>query len=417
MKIIFVTAALVVLHFSSPGQKTFTAETPCTDVVLFKTPGRWFISYRGLLDNGSEYVPLTKAQVKETTKRMDAVHQLLLKIYPQPTGLDAAWHHTAGKGSFGEQVKYVRNSQGILNREPIKEKPVASFGHVIGFFRHNCNPHNSKEILPGYPGETGTWVGIHANVLGGEMSDGGITIDGYPLCLRQPLIKKFGDFELQGIVEATLRFSTGGIVRSVLVHRKGELPYIPVTRKQYLEKCIPVVTAFWDESVKAVEEQPVRSPAEQEAEKKATIAKMEKDHARNPSGMKAAIDYYLAGYKTEQQIRDENAKKIKQDKEAALKRYQEEWGKTANEGLLDAPAIVGFFCNRIPGQEPIFVDEKNGWMVVVQNPVYMRKDLPKWVPQFFVVTWRWDEWKPQADIAKMMEEKFPFEKLQAMIDK
>jgi hypothetical protein len=42
----------------------------------------------------------------------------------------------------------------------------------------------------------------------------------------------------------------------------------------------------------------------------------------------------------------------------------------------------------------------------------MRKDLPKYVPQLFVVQWKWSERKPEADIAKLIEEKFPFEKLQ-----
>ena len=65
---------------------------------------------------------------------------------------------------------------------------------------------------------------------------------------------------------------------------------------------------------------------------------------------------------------------------------------------------------------PIFVDEKEGSMVVIENPHYMRQDLPKYVPQFFVLWWTWSESGLQPNIAKLIEEKFPFEKLQAMID-
>ena len=36
----------------------------------------------------------------------------------------------------------------------------------------------------------------------------------------------------------------------VLIHRKGILPYIPVTRKQYLEQCISYHTKIWDENIK-----------------------------------------------------------------------------------------------------------------------------------------------------------------------
>jgi len=236
---------LFVTHFSSWSQNTIKTEIPCTDEILYKTPGRWLTNYGGLLDNGSEYLGFKKAQVKETTNRMDAVREMMFKIYPEPTGVDVAWHHTIGSSSFGEQVRYVKNSQGVLNREALVVKQVASFGFVSGFFRHYCNTNNPKEIWRGYPGETGTWTYVHSNTLGGETSDGGITIGGYPVCLRQPLIEKLGDFELLGIVDATLKISTGGITRSVIVHRKGMLPYIPVTRKQYLDKCIPIVTAFW----------------------------------------------------------------------------------------------------------------------------------------------------------------------------
>ena len=144
---------------------------------------------------------------------------------------------------------------------------------------------------------------------------------------------------------------------------------------------------------------------------------MNKDFAWNPTGLKTAIDYYLAGYKTEQQIREEQLKKLKQEKDEVLKKYQDELEKTTKEGLLDAPAIVQFIWDLLLTNQTIFTDEKNGWSLVIQNPDYMRKDLPKYVPQFIVVSWQWDEWKPQADIAKLIEEKFPFEKLREMIDK
>jgi hypothetical protein len=47
----------------------------------------------------------------------------------------------------------------------------------------------------------------------------------------------------------------------------------------------------------------------------------------------------------------------------------------------------------------------------------MRKDLPKHVPQFFVMEWRWNNWQSQIEIGKLIEEEFPFDKLQSMIDK
>src|SRR4030095_626953 len=94
--------------FYAQSQKTIKTETPCSDQVLFNTPGKWFTDYGGLLDNGSEYIPLNKAQVNEAITRMNAVRDMLMKIYPEPIGVDPAWHHSIGRGSFAEQVKYVQ---------------------------------------------------------------------------------------------------------------------------------------------------------------------------------------------------------------------------------------------------------------------------------------------------------------------
>ena len=372
---------LFILHFSSWSQKTIKTTTPCNDELLFKTPGRWLRHpLMPLNDLGSAHVGLNQAQVKELTNRLDAVHQLMLKIYPEPMAVDAVWNHTVGYGTFGEQFKYERNSQGILNPIALKEKPVASFYYKSGFFRYYCNPNNSNEMWPGYPGETGTWLWVHANNLeqvAGVAHGEDMTIGGYPLHLRQPLNKLLGDFELLGTESPTLSTQ---YVRYVIVHRKGILPYIPVTRKQYLGQCIPHLTRQLNQWIKDIEEMP-------------------------------------AGTSEEKDYRNDQKKKQMESRDIILKRYQDELEKTTKEGLLDAPAIIPIGIYDMGELLPIFVDEKEGWMLVIENAEYMRKELPKYMPQFFVLVWTWNEWKPQADIAKLIEEKFPFDMLQAMIDK
>jgi hypothetical protein len=59
--------------------------------------------------------------------------------------------------------------------------------------------------------------------------------------------------------------------------------------------------------------------------------------------------------------------------------------------------------------QPIFVDEDIGYMVVIENVKYMRKDLPKYVPQILTVVMGFDEyWKPQSDVSKLILEKISF---------
>ena len=364
------------IHFSSWSQNSIKTTTPCDDTVLFRTPGRWLKAYNGLLDY-SENLNLTSAQKKEILNRLDTIHQMMLGIYPQPTALDAAWHHSISYGTFAEQVKYEPNSQGVLDRVALKEKPVAVFNYTSGFFRHYCNPNNTNEISSGYPGGTGTWIYIYANTFEAKEYGADIgTIGGYPILFGQPqpLIKKMGDFELRGIVDKEERW--------VIIHREGMLPYIPVTRKQYLDLCIAYVEKFYDKGIKLLRESPL--PFD------------DKDN---------------------REMRDAQIDKSIKNRDAALKLYRDELEKNTNEGTLALPAIVtGIFSAHLY-DVPIFVTEKEGWTLVTENPDYMRKDLPKYVPQFFVVKWIWNDWPPQADIAKLIEEKFPFDKLQAMIDK
>lgn len=58
-----------------------------------------------------------------------------------------------------------------------------------------------------------------------------------------------------------------------------------------------------------------------------------------------------------------------------------------------------------------------GSMLVIENPTYMRKELPKYIPQLFVLKWSWQPDTPGNYFRKTIEENFPVEKLQAMIDK
>jgi hypothetical protein len=300
-------------------------------------------------------------------------------------GVDAAWHHSIGRGSFAEQVRFVKNSQDILNREALIEKPVATYGFICGFFRHICNGQNPKEIWHGFPGETNTWFTVGANGIGAVATEitGGeknMLINGYPIHLLQPVKEKFDGYELFQVKEDVFPGIVASALR-ILFHRKGELPYKPVTRKQYLEQALIYLTEFYDESIKNFQQMPAGSADEQDTKK-------------------------------------EQMKNLVKNKDEVLKHYKQELEETTKNGLLESPAIIPLNVFSAALGESIFVEENIGYTVVIENPSYMRKDLPKYIPQILTVKMGWDgEWKPQADVAKLIREKFPFDKLQAMIDK
>ena len=92
------------------------------------------------------------------------------------------------------------------------------------------------------------------------------------------------------------------------------------------------------------------------------------------------------------------------------------WKSQLPNNLLDAPAIVSAL--NLTGNAPVFsTEEEGGTMLVTENPEYLRKDLPKDVPQFIVINWQWGTSIADETLRKLFEENFEVEKLQAMIDK
>ncbi len=391
------------IHFLSWSQKTIPTDGPCTTAMAEKAKGRWIKNPDNLF---------TTAEQSEVFKRLDEIHQLVLKIYPEPKGVDAVWHRTNRNQFFASQVKIDYNRDGVLKRNEINGIPVASYYYRAGFFSYFCDGVKNQ-MYQGWPGETGTWINVYVNSFdayaGGGVDDP-MTIDGRPVRMRIPVRKTWKGYELLYNDELSNN-------RSILIHRDGILPYIPVTRKQYLDHSIQHLNEIFDKTIKEMQEIPVRSLEVQEAEKKIKLAKFEKDFGQDPKRLKSAVDYFLSGYQTEQQQRDERVKAIAKNKEDILKHYQDELEKTTKEGLLGSPATIRVFHSP-DAQAPVFVKEtEGGSMLITENPAYINKDLPKHVPQFMVFRWSWDSNPPLKKIGEIVEANFPIEKLQAMIDK
>ncbi|MDX2049252.1 MAG: hypothetical protein SFU87_20880 [Chitinophagaceae bacterium] len=399
MKKQIILPLLLILNFTSWSQKSITTVERCTDAMAMQAKGKWIKTTHE-----------SASSSKEINNILDEFHNMVMKIYPQPTGVDAAWHSVEGISYFGAKQKTSAYTDGRPKYEDTELPHFRMYYYRCGFFRYSCEYNKTHTMLPGYPGETGTWLTISANNRQpaiSEVIDGSWTINGMGVRLLNPGARTYSGLGLRDAEK-------GRNYRIVLIHRKDILPYIPVTRKQYLERCIIYHTKLWDETVKRTENLPVRSLEEQEKEKNAKLAKFEKDFGKDPKRLKSAVDYYLSGYNTDQQMRDEQVQKAKKNKEQELKKFTDEVEKTTRQGLLDSPAMIREMYN----SDLIFdTDPLQANMVVIENRDYIRKDLPKHVPQFFVVDWEWSDWAPQEKIDEIMEKDFPYEKLQAMIDK
>jgi len=343
---------------------------PCSEEVLDNYKGKWLIPDIKLTNSPN------KIFSQETMKRITQLHELVKQIYPGPVGSDAYWSGTYSKSDFAYTLKYVIED-GNTQKDYLNRSQVEGWRYSMQLFAWFCSEH-ANEIWNGYPDAGGgNAIDVYANqlsVLTGEFFDDNVwTIDGRPIKAKMPVIGKWKGYDVMA--------TNGGYYADqnnewfILVTRNDILPYIPVTRKQYLDRAITYITKFYDKMISINEQIPD---------------------------------------KTE---RDENKKGSMKEKDIAVKNLQNELEKTTKEGLLSASAVVRRDAH-FQMEGPIFLPESDGGvMLTTENPNYFRKELTGYIPQLFVLSWSWGTKKWETDFRKAIEQNFPIEKLQAMIDK
>lgn len=204
----FIILLLLSIHLQSYCQLK-TIPVKCNDSVLMSIKGKW----KKEPDNITPPPNFSRAQIQEALKRMDAMHQLLQEAYPQPTGNEAGWWRNMTQGNFAASA----HSQNFIT--------TCTYSNYCAFGYYSCIPDHPYQVST--PGETSTWFRVFANsfekFLTGIGSASDMTINGLPAYWRYPLIGKWKGYGLYGL---------GDNDRSVLLTRDGQLPYIPVTRKQ-----------------------------------------------------------------------------------------------------------------------------------------------------------------------------------------
>jgi len=348
---------------------------PCTEDFINSYKGKWLIP---------ELNPSVNDYQGEVKKRLNQIQNMVYQIYPQPTGCDALFSAGSEKKSFADQVKWEL-VEGDWKQQTVKANPVYSWLYQLGLGPWVC--HGTNEIMNGYPEFSGPSLVIHANsldILPEEFLYGDEwTIDGRQIKKRMPVIGKWKGYDVMATIGGA--YADVNSEYLVLICRDGMLPYIPVTRKQYLDRAMQYVTKTYDYTNKTIQKNNDSLPAQ---------------------------------FRTSQQEIDNQKALNTKLKNDALKKYHDELEKSSADGLLDAPAVILMDPLLLTGV-PIFQpEEQGGTTLVTENPAYFRTDLPKYVPQFFTVELSWTSnlgWI--KDFKNIIEEKFPLEQLKAMIDK
>ena len=353
----------------NPHFRKLKISVPCNQEFLNNYRGRWLLPDKLVNGPNNNYS-------EAAMNRITQIHEIVKQVYPEPMGSDAYWRGTYSISDFAYTIKYV-TEEGRTQKKYLKRRQVEGWKYYMILFAWICS-ENANEMWNGYPDAGGgNAINVYANyltVLTGEFMDDDVwTIDGRPIKAKMPIIGKWKGYDVMA--------TNGGHYADqnnewfILIPRNDMLPYIPVTRKQYLDRAIAYITKFYDRLIAGSEQIP------------------------------------------DQTERDENKKRNTSQKDIAVKNLQNELQKTTKEGLLSAPAVVRRDAH-FQTEGPIFLSESDGGvMLTTENPDYFRKDLPAYVPQFFILSWSWGKEKWETDFRKAIEENFPIERLQAMIDK
>ena len=192
----------------------------------------------------------------------------------------------------------------------------------------------------------------------------------------------------------------------------NQLPYIPVTRKEYLQEATQELTASKN-SIAADWKQktPVRSAAIQEAEKKALLEQLSAQY----SGMDLQIRtrMLLRDYKTDEEYLTENTNKATADLDSTL-HIMESILKHLSPTELAKPAFVSVPAAEFQG----FEDGQTNKMLVRMNPIYFDLTLGAEKPQLFLVCWHFDSSDAAAaDIDRQLLGHLDGQKLREMLGK
>jgi len=349
---------------------------PCNDEFINNYKGKWLI-----------HEPVSAPDYHdEAMRRLNAMNDLIRKIYPQPTGGDAGWSAAFAKTSFADEVKFIP----VKDRDPEETKtklnPVYRYNYTCGLSPWVCTG-NPNEIMNMYPEGSSGFIDINENELAilNEIYAAGDEwrIDGRPIKRKFFAAGQWKGYDMMSSVGGY--YADPASDHFVLISRDGMLPYIPITRKQFLDRATQYVTRYYDELTSKI----VQSNESMPSQFRAPQAELDKQKAINM--------------------------KFKND---ALTKLQNELEKTTNDGLLDAPAVVGI-DPLLMNQGPVFQSEaEGGRLLATENPNYFHKELPRYIPQFFVIElMSGDPNHSNMKFKNIIEENFPIEKLKAMIDK
>jgi ElaB/YqjD/DUF883 family membrane-anchored ribosome-binding protein len=320
-------------------------------------------------------------QYSQLNSRIDQILPLFKEACPDLSGFEPKWYREFDGNSY-------------MPNGPVPYE----FSSL--YLTYLCNS-NTRKIELG--SETGTWAYVfinHLNWFCDKVDDWNINDDGKMIAVYG-LPPKIGQWKGTTLYAP----ATHDFAHAVIVGHNGKLPWHTLTQKQYLAG----LKNKWESEM---QKQLAGYDASEEK-----IKKEIDDASKSSSSQAPAIKKQL-----EQQLKDFQAKK-EDNKSSSRKfydneiKYIDDYVANASAETLGQPAIIDPRYNPLKFRGTFGDENSGGEKLIAIGSQYFTKDLPRYVPQFMILYWRWTDDPVSLLFKKEFEENFPLEKLKAMIDK
>jgi hypothetical protein len=195
-----------------------------------------------------------------------------------------------------------------------------------------------------------------------------------------------------------------------LVATGGQLPFVPVSRAEYLKEARMELTAARNVIVANMKNNmPVRSAAIQDADKKAGLEQL----ATLYSGMDLQVrtKMFLTNYKTDEEYQNENIDRETAGLDSTIA-LMDRLRVRMTAAALAKPAIVSVTAAGFNG----FEDGHGGKMLIRPNPAYVSGEGNANTPRFLLVRWQYDPSESMTGaIDKQIRERFDGERLKEAV--
>jgi len=360
------------------------SQDPCNDELIMSVKGKWIKRPDANMKAGNQ------AQI---ISRLDKMQQLLQAAYPQPMGIEAGWYRS------------MEGHNSSINNN------ATSYVLDALFKAYYCNSNVNKMLLGD---ETGTWFYVWANKFAWFVQPvSEFTIQQQPVYLLTPKEGEFKGYSLhKGLHNQNSNTGTR-YSRTIIITRKGESPYVAVTRKLYLQAFLLYNQKKLPEVLASIEKNtPVKTEEQEEANKKIQLEKIEKTTtAARVARMKES---FLQNYVTDKQRKEKWIADTKTRYEKEMKVVKDFMANSKTDELEQPAILDGIDISSFKGFSS---DAKGGQQLVRLNPDYFNSKLAAYIPQFMVVYWSWDKGKAEENFKNQLEANFNFAALQEMIDK